>query len=137
MSQTSYPKRFINRHKKGGKYKEAEKPKATIVIPHLKTTSESIKQILQSVDIRTTFTPNTTLRKILVQPKDRIPNEKKNGVVHQIACDDCNMTYMYIGQTKRTLLDRVKVHKNALTSGYPINSAIAEHAMMENIEWKF
>ena len=32
LSQNGYPKRFINRYKKGGEHKEAEKSKATIVI---------------------------------------------------------------------------------------------------------
>ena len=44
------------------------------------------------------------------------------------------------GQTKRTILDRrVKEHKNVVTSGYPIISVIAEHAMKENhnIGWNF
>ena len=75
-------------------------------------------------------------RQLLVQLKDRSPPEKKAGVVYWISCGTCGRAY--IGQTGRTLDQRLKEYKRALTSGNPAQSAVAEHAMeeMHTIDWE-
>ncbi len=97
--------------------------------------SECIKRILLPLDIRTCFKPHTTLRQLLVHPKDPIPVESQTGVIYQVSCGTCHISY--IGQTGRTITHRLKEHKQALTSPYHF-SAVAEHAMKEShvIDWK-
>ncbi len=111
------------------------KPKATVVLPYIKNVSECIKRILLPLDIRTCFKPHTTLRQLLVHPKDPIPVESQTGVIYQVSCGTFNI--FYIGQTGRTITHRLKEHKQALTSPYHF-SAVAEHAMKEShvIDWK-
>ena len=53
-----------------------------------------------------------TLRKILSHPKDTLSQEKKSNVVYQIPCNDCEA--VYIGETKRTLVQHVQEHKRAV-----------------------
>ena len=79
--------------------------------------------------------PLTTLKRMLIHPKDKILEDMKTGVVYQIQCGTCKKTY--IGQTGRSLKHRVKEHRRALISHNANFSAVAEHAMRENhdITW--
>ncbi len=61
--------------------------------------------------------------------------EMKTGVVYQIGCQECPATY--VGQTGRTLTQRLKEHKSALTNAHPDKSAAAELAIDtgHTIDW--
>ena len=126
----SYPQRFIRKQrgeKRSSKPDEPRRePKATITLPYVRGLSEPIKRMLEEVDIRVRFRLNTTLRKILVKPKDPVPVERRTGIVYQIPCKDCSQTY--VGQSGRTITDRIKEHQRAVKNGDTNNSAVAEHA---------
>ena len=81
-----------------------------VSIPYVKGTSEAIRCILALLDIKTTFRPNNTLR--LVHPKDPTPLQDKAGVMYKIPCSSCPK--VYIGQTGRTLGQRVKEHQRSV-----------------------
>ena len=102
-----------------------------MVLPYIRHVSESIKRILNPLGIRTCFKPHTTLRKLLVHPKGKIPQSE----IYKIPCMNCNNKY--IGQTGQTLDHRIKEHKRALTSNDTNTSAVAEHAIVHNhlIDW--
>ena len=106
-----------------------------VTIPYVKNTSEAIRRILPPLGIKTTFQPINTLRQLIVHPKDPIPKEDKAGVVYQIPCSDCPQTY--IGQTGRTLGQRIKEHKKAVKDRNVITSALAEHTCQtgHTIDW--
>ena len=95
-----------------------------------------IRRLLSNFDIRVTFRPHATLRKILVSPKDSIPVEKKANVVYQIPCTSCSE--VYIGQTSRTLGTRLREHKVSVERGDTQISAVAEHVWEKHhqIDWK-
>ncbi len=61
--------------------------------------------------------------------------EMQSGVVYQIGYQDCPATY--VGQTGRTLTQRLKEHKSTLTNAHPDKSAAAEHAIDtgHTIDW--
>ena len=50
--------------------------------------------------------------KVLVHVKDSIPPEQRSGVVYRIPCSECPKAY--VGQTGRSLMQRVKEHSRAL-----------------------
>ena len=52
--------------------------------------------------------------------------ELKTGIQYQIGCQDCSATY--VGQTGRTLAQRLNKHKSALTNAHADKSAVQEHA---------
>ena len=52
--------------------------------------------------------PHTTIRSILVAPKDKDNPQDKCGVVYQLTCHDCEASY--IGETERALKQRLKEH---------------------------
>ncbi|GAA49703.1 hypothetical protein CLF_103447 [Clonorchis sinensis] len=129
-----------------------EKPKrewlGTAVIPYKPGTSETIRRILNTANIRVGFQRGNTLRSALVQLKDRLPANRTRDCVYKIKCSDC--IKVYIGQTARELHTRIGEHKRKINKP-PRNadeyrallkdSAIAEHALdtghkidLENVE---
>ena len=57
-------------------------------------------------------------------------------MIYRIPCNGCPR--VYVGQTGRTLAQRLKEHKRALVSGHLAQSAVAEHAAQEShdIDWE-
>ena len=51
-----------------------------------------------------------TIRSILVYPREKTPDAQKCGLVYQVECSECLLTY--IGETGRTLATRMKDHLN-------------------------
>jgi hypothetical protein len=66
----------------------------------------------------------------LVQVKNKIPPEKKKGVVYEVQCHDCDD--VYVGETGRTLKKRISEHKQAMKRGDQKNG-IAVHVMTRAI----
>ncbi|GAA50009.1 hypothetical protein CLF_103919 [Clonorchis sinensis] len=117
-----------------------EKPKrewlGTAVIPYKPGTSETIRRILNTANIRVGFQRGNTLRSALVQLKDRLPANRTRDCVYKIGCSEC--IKVYIRQTARELHTRIGEHKRKINKP-PRNadeyrallkdSAIAEHAL--------
>ena len=140
LNSNGYPTRMIKRNWQAPlAHRPASSlvmPRAMVVISYVRHVSESIRQILTPLEIRTCCRPHRTLRQTLVNLKDRIPLQQRAGVVYRIPCGTCPR--VYVGQTCRMLNHRLKEHKRALTSGNLAQSAIAEHAAHEShvIDWK-
>ena len=96
-----------------------------IILPYVQGLSEPIRRMLEEADIRVRFKPNTTLRKLLVKPKDPVPVECRTGIVYQIPCSDCSQ--MYVGQSGGTIVDRIKEHQQVVKNGDINTSAVTEH----------
>ena len=81
------------------------------------------------------YRPNNTLRQMLVHPKDPTPLQDKAGVVYKIPCSSCPR--VYIGQTGRTLGQRVKEHQRSVRDKKIATSALAEHSERtgHTIDW--
>ena len=85
-----------------------------VVIPYTKGIGESIKQICGKYGIQVHFKGNTTIKQVLMKPKDQDPKDNKSGVIYNYQCNhlDCNEEYM--GETSRTLGERRKEHLKQL-----------------------
>ena len=106
-----------------------------IILPYIRNLSEAIRRILTPLDIRTAFRPMRTLTDILVHVKDPVPPEAKSGTVYCISCS--GFPASYVGQTGRTVRDRVKERKYALRTGNGNASALAKHTIITGhlIDW--
>ncbi|KER31127.1 hypothetical protein T265_02576 [Opisthorchis viverrini] len=120
----------------------------TAVIPYKPGTSEVIRRILNTANIRVAFQRGNTLRSTLVQLKDRLPANRTKDCVYKIKCNECSK--VCIGQTARELHIRVgghsrKINRPPRNAGEYRSSlddlAIAEHAIdtghkieLENVE---
>ena len=57
-----------------------------ITLPYVHGLSEAVRRVLTPLGLRVSFRPNTTLKQLLVRPKNRTPTEELAGVVHQVPC---------------------------------------------------
>ena len=139
LRTNGYPKNLIQRRstsQRSETEETMEKPAARVTLPYVQGVSEAIRRVLKDLDITTSFRPMTSLRKVLSHPKDPLPPSTRSGVIYQIPCRDCDKSY--IGQTGRTLLQRIKEHQRAVKTMNTDNSALAEHAWSEHhhIAWE-
>ena len=87
-------KEQINRKKairkdKSTKDKAQEKSRGVVTVPYVHSFTEKIQRIFTKHRVATVVKPQTTLRQVLVHPKDKVDQEKKAGVVYKIPCNQC------------------------------------------------
>ena len=104
---------------------------ATVTIPYIEGTSETISRILQPYNIRVAHKPITTLRHLLTNVKDRDEPNNRRRAVYKIKCSDCQAC-----ETGRNLNTRLTEHKRATRNG-DVNNHIAVHHQLtnHNIDW--
>ncbi|XP_072037303.1 uncharacterized protein [Amphiura filiformis] len=66
----------------------AEKNKC-VVIPYIAGVSEKISRIVKKHNISTAMKPHTTIKKMLVHPKDKQEKERTANCVFEIPCKSC------------------------------------------------
>jgi hypothetical protein len=94
-------------------------------LPYIKGVTDKIGCILRKFSINTVFTPFTKMSQQIGTPKDVIPYQSPG--VYKVECS-CGSSY--IGQTKRTIAERVKEHIAAVKNRQVEKSAIAEHLLL-------
>ena len=82
-------------------YIQEEEIRISINLPYVQGTSEKLRCILRSHEIRSTFYTEMTLLKLLCKPKDRVATEDKNNIVYEIDCSNCQAVYFI--ESKRSL----------------------------------
>ena len=75
-------------------------PRKYISLLYVAGTSELLRRIFSTHNIKCSFHSPTTLRRYLSKPKDQVPIEEQNNVIYKIPCGDCQA--VYIGETKRS-----------------------------------
>ena len=81
-----------------------------MTVPYVLSFTEKIQRIFAKHRVATVVQPQTTLRQVLVHPKDKVDKRKKAGVVYKIPCNQCEK--VYIGETGRQLGTRVTENRN-------------------------
>ncbi|XP_072039314.1 uncharacterized protein [Amphiura filiformis] len=130
----------------------SQQTKGLVVIPYVEGVAERANRVFKKHNIATAMKPNTSLRKLLVHPKDKIDPLDKTDCIYEIPCKNCYCTY--VGETGRKLNTRLKEHqketekvergkknftrqtrKESVTE--QSKSAIADHAIQQNhvINW--
>ena len=59
---------------------------------------------------------NSTIKSLLMHPKDSIPDAQKPDIIYHLKCPANNCTAEYIGETNRCLKERDSDHRNQTTS---------------------
>ena len=80
-----------------------------VLLPYIQGVSEKLQRVFKKHNISATFKPHSTLRKALVHPKDKREPLETTGCVYEIACKNCDFTY--VGETGRLLSTRIKEHR--------------------------
>ena len=95
--------------------------------------------------------PHTTLRRLLVRPKDKVELDEQGELVYQIPCKNCGAEY--IGETGRLLKTRLEENRKYVENTKNVKytrsgkkrlmsiinkSALTDHATTENniIDWE-
>ena len=91
----------------------------------------NIKQICGKYGIQVHFKDNTTIKQVLMKPKDQGPKEMKSGIMYSYQCSHLACDEEYIGDTARTLRER---RKEQLKQPSPIHGHIqcTNHAITDN-----
>ena len=76
--------------------------------PNVSGLSEKLARIFKKRGIVTAMKPQSTLKSLLVHPKDK--TDPKEGM-YKIDCKGCDKKY--VGETKRKLKVRVKEHQSS------------------------
>ena len=79
--------------------------------------------------IQVHFKGSNTLRTALGNPKDKDPKSNQTGIIYHYQCPHTNCSSTYIGESGRTLGDRIKehfkapspIHQHSSTTGYPMD----------------
>ena len=77
---------------------DCDRAKGHVTLPYIGGVTEPISQIIWKTGVAAHAKPHTTIRSILVAPKDKDHPQDKCGVVYQLTCHDCEASY--IGETE-------------------------------------
>ena len=87
--------------------------KPYITVPYYKGLSESIKKKCSDYGVQVHFKGGTTIKNLLMAPKDKDPILKKSGVIYSYKCGRVDCDEEYIGESSRTFGERFKEHQKA------------------------
>ena len=85
-------------------------------IPYVESISKKLRRILRSQKLRSTFDTESTLRKLVCKPKDRVATEDKNYIVDEVDCSNCKAVYFVVSKRSLKSLsdDRKRSFKNSV-----------------------
>ena len=89
---------------------------ARVVIPYIKGLSEKYRHTLAKYGVRVFFKGTSTIKSLLMHPKDPVPDAQKTDIIYHWKSQADNCTAEYIGKTNRSLKERVSDHRNQTTS---------------------
>jgi len=127
LVSNGYPSSFVQKITKARTTPRREpvtELKSTAILPYVQGVSKSLRRCLEQQGIRTLFKSDTTLWSHLVRPKDTVIPAKQDGVVYRIPCK-CGK--VYIGETGRSMQERVKEHDRDIRLTRIQTSAVSEH----------
>ena len=87
--------------------------KPYIIVPYYKGLNESVKKKCNNYGVQVAFRGGTTIKNLLVAPKDKDPMLKKSGVIYSYKCGRVECDDEYIGDSSRSFGERFKEHQKA------------------------
>ena len=99
------------------------------MVPFIPGTSEKFKKLCKNKGIQVHYKGTNTLRTLLGNPKDKDPKINQSGIIYHYKCPQINCPSAYIGESGRSLGDRVKehfkvpspIHLHSTTTGHPMD----------------
>ena len=104
---------------------------ARVVIPYIKGLSEQYRHTLAKYRVRVFFKGTSAIKSLLMHPKDPIPDAQKTDIIYHWKCPANNCTAEYIGETNRSLKERVSDHRNQTTSAIRNHHISTKHPKAE------
>ena len=95
----------------------------------------SVEYLIRQQQVNVAFKPLKTLNSFFPRPKaQKEVDRPQSGTVYKISCTNCS--FVYYGQTERSLKTRIAEHKRAV-SMFDHNSKISCHVHENNHEMNF
>ena len=104
---------------------------ARVVIPYIKGLSEQYRHTLAKYRVRVFFKGTSTITSLLMHAKVPIPDAQKTDIIYHCKCPAKNRTVEYIGETNRSLKERVSDHRNQTTSAIRNHHISTKHPKAE------
>ena len=87
--------------------------KPYIIVPYQRGLSESFKKTCNNHEVQVYFKGGTTIKNLLMAPKDQDPIKSRSGVIYRFKCNRVECDDKYIGESSRTFGERFKEHLKA------------------------
>ncbi|BHF61277.1 hypothetical protein SprV_0100425000 [Sparganum proliferum] len=130
-----YPRNFVNRCiRKRDKRPNRTNTKSWRALPYVKNVSEAVCRLLAPLGVGVAQRPETTIRCLVMKPKDPLPRRETSGVVYRIWCS-CGQSN-YVGETGRQLRTRMAEHAAAVRRN-DASSQVAAHSARPGHTFKF
>ena len=138
LQDNHYPTRFFQQSKPQEKANKKPNPStvmfiegARVFIPYIKGLSEWYRHTLAKYRVRDFFKGTSTIKSLFMYPKDPIPDAQKTDIIYLWKCPAVNCTAEYIGETNRSLKERVSDHRNKTTSAIRNHLIYTKHPKAE------
>ncbi|BHF82019.1 hypothetical protein SprV_0802515500 [Sparganum proliferum] len=133
-----YPRSFVNkclyrRHTKTDGEKR-QRPEIFRVLPYVRNVSEATERMLRPLNVGVGHRPEATIRRLIMQPKDRLPPADTSGVIYRVKCLNCPANYC--GMTDKRLRTRMHEHTLAVRRK-DVRSHVAMHCLENNHTFDF
>ncbi|XP_055527924.1 uncharacterized protein LOC129720461 [Wyeomyia smithii] len=139
-----YDKQFVDKILRKHERKKHRRDATTLIpeneeirrvsLPFYPTITNPLKHTLRRYGINIAHKSVNTLRELLVNLKDKVPQDEQAGI-YKIPCKDCDA--VYIGQTRRKVKVRLKEHRRAVEMNKTSESSVATHTVsnQHEIDW--
>ena len=104
---------------------------ARAVIPYIKGLSEWYRHTLAKIQLEFSLKVPAPSKSLLMHPKDPIPDAQKTDIIYHWKCPADNCTAEYIGETNRSLKERVSDCRNQTTSAIRNHHISTKHPKAE------
>ena len=104
---------------------------ARVVIPYIKGLREQYRHTLAQYKVRVFFKGTSTIKSLLMHPKDPTPDAQKSDKIYHWKCPVNNCTAEYTGETNRSLKEKVSDHRNQTTSAIRNHHISTKHPKAE------
>ena len=88
------------------------------MVPYVQGLGENLKKFCSRYGGQTHFKGSTTIKEMLVRPKDKDSKDHQSNVIYSYQCKEVDCNEEYIGETSRTLGEKYREH---LREPSPIN----------------
>ena len=78
------------------------------------------------------FKGGTTIKNLLMSPKDKDPIQKQSGVIYRYQCDRVDCDEKYIGESSRTFGERFREHLKAPSPIYDHSNITGHNVTINN-----
>ena len=87
-----------------------------VVLLYIKGLSEQYRHTLAKYKVRVFFKGTSTIKSLLMYPKDQIPDALKTDIIYKWKSPAHNSTAEYTGETNMSLKESISDHRNQATS---------------------